>query len=1048
MNIKNIDFFFSENPNPMWIYDPSDLSIKQANVSACKLYGYSEEEMRSLTIMDLRPEGEHEKLKAYLSKPVKEFNNAGIWKHRKKNGDTIFVRVFSTPITYRDNNYKMVTVQDVTNEIQYQKELDMLFENSLDGIMLTSPDGRIFRANKAACDLLGMQEEEIKRLGREGLVYKDKKLQQALERRTKTGKFSGELTFLHKSGRKIPVDLTTSVYINLQGEQRTSLIFRDITGRKETEQKLQDILEYSTNMFYRHDTDHVLTYVSPQSKEFLGYSPEEAKLRWTEFATDHPVNQEGFEHSQKAIQTGQAQPAYPLQLRKADGDIIWVRVNEAPVVEHGKTVAIVGSLTDITEERRYEEALQESLERYHYATKATNDAIYDWNIEDDQLYLGEGFSRIFGYDTGVNIYSLEEYTKFVHPEDHPKAQQDLDETLQNSSRNHWEHEYRLKRSDGGYAHVIENGYIIRNKEGLAVRMIGAVRDVTERRKLKELLEDAQQLARIGAWEVDLVNDDLYWSPITKQIHEVPPDFIPDLETGVNFYKEGESRETIRKAVNEAIEHGTPWDVELQIVTGKGNERWVRAIGKAEVTDGTCTRLYGSFQDIHDRKEAQVNMQKADEERRQILERINDAFFAVDRNWTVIYWNKQAENILGVTQEEIIGENIWEKFPEAKDLAFFQKYREAFEKQVSIDFVEYFPPLEQWFDVSAHPSKEGLSVFFRDITAQKKAELELKKSFKEKETILESIEDGFFTVNKDWIVTYWNSAAERMLETPRDTILGKNLWDVFDDATDLPSYENYHRVMEQGVSVNFEDYYPPLQRWYNVSAYPSPDGITVYVQEITEHKEKEASLRESLKEKETLLAEIHHRVKNNMAVVSSLMQLQAFKEDDDNLSQRINDSVGRIQTMASIHEMLYQSESFSHLTIDEYLQKLVTNIVETFQIGKNVDVKFDLQEISLNINQAIPFSLIINEVITNAFKHAFDPDQTGAKLSVTLREEKDVMHTQIIDNGKGLPLDVSKTKESLGMQLIDTLSLQLGAKYRYYSENEKTYFTMEFEKKDV
>lgn len=1062
MLIKNVDFLFSENPNPMWIYDPSDLSIKRVNDSACGLYGYSEEEMQSLTIMDLRPESEQEKLKKYLSNPANELNNAGTWKHQKKNGDMLFVRVFSTPITHRDKTYKMVTVQDVTNEIQYQKELEMVFENSLDGIMLTSPDGRIFSANKAACDILGMQEEEIKQLGREGLVYKDKKLQQALERRARTGRFSGELTFIHKSGRKIPVELTTSVYTNLQGEKRTSMVFRDITERKETEQKLRDILEYSTNMFYQHDTDHVLTYVSPQSKEFLGCTPEEAKVRWTEFVTDHPLNQEGYEHTQKAIETGQPQPAYPVEMKKTNGEIIWVRVNEAPIVEHGRTVAIVGSLTNITEERRYEEELHKSLERYHYATKAANDAIYDWDIENDKLQLGENFSHIFGYDTGLNGCSLKEYMDFVHPEDQSEVRQDLEDTLQNPSKHHWGYEYRFKRKDGDYAHVIENGYIIHDEEGKAVRMIGAIQDVTERRKLEELLEDAQQMARIGAWEVDLANDNMYWSPITKQIHEVSPAFIPDLETGINFYKEGESRKTIRKAVQKAIEKGTPWDVELQIVTGKGNERWVRAIGKPEMKDGTCIRLYGSFQDIHDRKEAQVKMEQANEERRQILERISEAFFAVDHDWIVTYWNKQAEKVVGVTREEVLGKNLWEKFPEAKDLKFFREYKRALNEQVVVQFEEYFHPLEQWLEVSAYPSPEGLSVFFRNITERKMAEESLQETLQKNQLILESTGEGIYGIDTNGRCTFMNQAAANMLGyTPMECI-GQNMHELIHHhyANGKPYRESACPIFisknkHESCRITDEVFWRSDGTCFNVEYISNPmvengdiKGSVVVFSDITERKQHEEELEESLKEKETLLAEIHHRVKNNLAVVSSLMQLQAIKEKNEYLTQKINNSVSRIQTMASIHEMLYQSESFSHLTIDEYLQKLVKNIAESFQTGRDIDVIFDLQKISLNINQAIPFSLIINEVITNVFKHAFDHNQKEGMLSVTLKEENSMIHTHIMDNGIGLPQDDYNSKQTLGIKLIDTLSNQLDGTYRYYSESGETHFTLEFEKKEV
>ncbi|MGK7369708.1 MAG: PAS domain S-box protein [Candidatus Halalkalibacterium sp. M3_1C_030] len=1062
MDIKNIDFLFSENPNPMWIYDPSDLSIKRANDSACDLYGYSEDELLSMTIMGLRPQSEHAKLKQHLSNPTKKFNNAGIWKHHKKNGDIIYVRVLSTPITHEEKTYKLITVQDVTNEIHYQQEQDLLFENSLDGIMLTSPDGSIYRANEAACDILGMTEEEIIQLGREGLVEKDEKLEKALKKREKLGEFSGELTFIHKSGRRIPVELTTSVYTNPQGEPRTSIIFRDITERKQTEQKLRDILEHSTNMFYRHDTDHIVTYLSPQAESLLGCKPEEAKLRWTEFATDHPVNNEGYKLTQKAIDTGQAQSPYPLELEKTTGEKIWVRVNEAPVVEHGKTTAIVGSLTDITEQRQYEERLQESLERYHYVTKATSDAIYDWDIVNDQHHLGEGFNNIFGHDTVRESFPLVEYTKFVHPDDHPGALKSLNNTLKDPSLNQWSREYRLKASDGEFVNVIENAHIIRNEEGVAVRMIGAIQDVSKQRKLEQLLDQAYAMGRIGVWELNLEKNELYWSKITKDLHEVKPDFQPDLEMAINFYKEGKSRKIIQEAAKKAIDKGTPWDEELQIVTAKGNERWVRSKGEPEIVDGECRRLYGIFQDVHERKVAQTKMIEALEERQRILERITQAFFAINKEWTVTYWNNQAEKVIGLSHTKVLGNNLWELFPEAKKQDFFHQFKKAIEQQIFITFEEYYPPLKAWFEVQTYPSSDGLSVFFRDITESKNAKIKLANS---EERLRLATEQADIAV---WEYDFNTNSMSR--SSNHDRLYGiewQDKWDIntFLNATHTEDREYSHAFILNSIApggpdnycFDFRVIYPNGSiHWLSVTGRvierdESGQGIIVRgtLVDITEQKQKEKQLQESLAEKETLLQEIHHRVKNNMAVVSGMMQLQAFEEKDAVLKQKLNSSIGRIKTMGSIHELLYQSESFSRLEAHKNIEKLITEIASTFQTNVELDLRFDLQEISLNINQAIPFSLIINEVVTNVLKHAFEEQKQGM-LSVTLSEEGNFITFQATDNGKGLPPDFTKfeSSNSLGIQLIETLSSQLWADYSYQAVEGGTQFTLTFKKADV
>ncbi len=130
---------------------------------------------------------------------------------------------------------------------------------------------------------------------------------------------------------------------------------------RESEQKLRNIIENSTNVFYAHTPDHVLTYLSPQSWALLGYSQEDALIRWMELVTDNPVNKRGFEITQRAIETGKAQPPFELELRHKTGRSVWVEVHEGPVVEDGKTVAIVGALTDISGRKIAEEVQAAAL---------------------------------------------------------------------------------------------------------------------------------------------------------------------------------------------------------------------------------------------------------------------------------------------------------------------------------------------------------------------------------------------------------------------------------------------------------------------------------------------------------------------------------------------------------------------------------------------------------------------------------------------------------------------------------------------------------------
>ncbi|MCC5913860.1 MAG: HAMP domain-containing protein [Balneolaceae bacterium] len=205
---------------------------------------------------------------------------------------------------------------------------------------------------------------------------------------------------------------------------------------------------------------------------------------------------------------------------------------------------------------------------------------------------------------------------------------------------------------------------------------------------------------------------------------------------------------------------------------------------------------------------------------------------------------------------------------------------------------------------------------------------------------------------------------------------------------------------------------------------------IYVaSDISILKEAEQKISDSLKEKSVLLAEIHHRVKNNLAVISGLLEMQIWNIDDEERTKILKDSQLRIQSIALVHEKLYQTENFADVRISDYIKELVKGIAESFKDpSKKIDVYFSCEDISMNINQAIPFSLLLNEGVVNVYKHAFKGRSEG-RFEISLKRDGDDLHLRIIDNGTGLVKELSEIeKPSLGMTLIDTLSKQLEGKY--------------------
>ena len=364
-------------------------------------------------------------------------------------------------------------------------------------------------------------------------------------------------------------------------------------------------------------------------------------------------------------------------------------------------------------------------------------------------------------------------------------------------------------------------------------------------KMKENKQDfksffylqASKLARIGSWEFDIVKNKVYWSTMVHELHETnPKTFIPVLETALSFYRE-DFQPIVNEIVKESIKTGAAFDFEAVIITKKKKERWVRAIGNVEMIEGKCQRIYGSFQDIHASKLLELQI-------REILGSISDAFYAVDKNWKFTYFNKQAENLLCKKADDVLGKNIWELFPAGANTTIRKIYQRVARTKNTESFEYYYPGNGKWYEINAYPSQGGVSAYFKNIDERKQAAEKLEKAYQEKINILESIGDAFFNVNKDWVVTYWNKETEKVSGRKRDAIIGKNLWDEYPDVIETDFYRQYHKAMETQENLDFEEFYPALNMWLEVTVYPSTSGLSVYFKDITLRKETDIRLLQS------------------------------------------------------------------------------------------------------------------------------------------------------------------------------------------------------------
>lgn len=320
-----------------------------------------------------------------------------------------------------------------------------------------------------------------------------------------------------------------------------------------------------------------------------------------------------------------------------------------------------------------------------------------------------------------------------------------------------------------------------------------------------------------------------------------------------------------------------------------------------------------------------------------------------------------------------------------------------------------------------------------------------------DNIIESIQEAVFVADNEGILLRTNSAAGRLTGYSVDEMMDQPLTKFYNFAEMGDFYEkkkNTDRSFEFSLLHKNKNSIPVLFSEAELLDHQNEKVGTVAVaSDISERKKAEKKIRDSLKEKEVMLAEIHHRVKNNMAVISGLLQLQSYSAKNEHVEKALSDSQMRIQSIALVHEMLYESESLAYIKYDKYINDLMQAISSMHvNESRKIELISEVEPISLTINQAIPCSLLVNELIVNAFKHAFEGQKEGRiKVNIIMKGDKVVM--TISDSGSGFDREKFSDSDTLGATLIKTLTSQLKGEFEIL-ENGKdsgSSFRIEFKK---
>jgi len=472
-------------------------------------------------------------------------------------------------------------------------------------------------------------------------------------------------------------------------------------------------------------------------------------------------------------------------------------------------------------------------------------------------------------------------------------------------------------------------------------------------------------------------------------------------------------------------------------------------------------VLGTLLDITNSKLAYERYQASVENFEDLFDSISDAIYIQNGDRTFIKVNEAAAELTGHQKDFLIGEtpdvitapgkvnlesikgyfkNALEGSPQEFEQWGVRKNGERFPQEVVLK-------------PGMYSGERVVIAITRDVSERYEIEDKIKKSEEKFRQLFENAPFGIVMMDKHQEIRAINASFQNIFGYTLKEIEGLDIDDIIvpDD-----SKQGAHEISEEvfkgdtisasAVRKRKDDSLVDVQI-YGVPVTVNEKAIAIFgiYADVTEQKEAESKIKKSLKEKEVLLAEIHHRVKNNLAVITGLLELQQFKTESSEAKDILRESQLRINSIALIHEKLYQNENLSQIAINVYLEELIEVIVASMATeATNVVINIESKPIFLTINQAIPCGLILNELITNAYKHAFVGRQEG-EINIHLQEKGYDLKLVFKDNGVGIPADFDfENPSTLGLTLIQTLAKQLDGNCSFEREEEGTTFKLQFE----
>jgi PAS domain S-box-containing protein len=831
-----------------------------------------------------------------------------------------------------------------------------------------------------------------------------------------------EYRFCHKDGTLRWIASTLTAYRDdRQDCWIATVVSTDITQRKRTEaalresqEQLQLALEASGEGLWDWNIETNEVYRSPRYLEILGYAVGELPDFFN--AWEHSIHPDDYPHLLAQLNAHLQDSAVPYfcdyRMRTQSGDWQWISDYGKVVLRdaQNKPLRMIGTFKDISDRKAAEAALQRSQQQYQTLVENSPDLIERFDTQMRHLYVSPLLTQMTGIPTNAFF---------------GKTCRELG--LSEAMINTWEAAMQLLLQTGE-KQTIE--FEILTLEGVrsfemaiapeltpdqTIESILCIsRDVTERKasemalqKLNQELEQRVQerttqlylvlsAVQMGTWEWDMSTNVETWSSGIYQIMGFQTDQLGRVldKNGVELspYPTHElfiqhlypsDRDIPMQALQQSLQQRSPYECEFRMIHPDGSIRWCYSRG-AYVFDqqGQPLRLIGIAMDISDRKQAEeVLRQQARQERllRSITQEIRQSL-----NLSAILKTAVTE-VRKTLQTDRVA--VYRFNPDWSGSFIAESVGRGWKKLVGSNIRKVWEDTYlQETQGGRYRNHETFAVTDVYTIGHQACHIALLEQFQARAYAIAPI----FSGDMLWgLLAIYQNAAPRQWQS----------WEV----------ELLQQIANQlAIALQQSALYEQLQT------------------ELQERRQIEDQLRTSLKEKEVLLREVHHRVKNNMQLVSSLLRLQSDSIADPTVLKLFSESQSRVKTMALIHERLYRSDNLAQINFPTYIQSLVSDLVGSYTSGKtSISVQLQVADLELDLDTAVPCALLINELVSNALKYAF-PNRQG---EITLQFEQRTQGTYCLivkDNGIGLPQHINPQQtDSLGMQLIYGLTEQLG-----------------------